>query len=186
MCISSHCLFSMITNLDHEQWCWSVCSTSVQYKQHVCDERLQNHQRETRVYFDSYQYGFLSSQRQAYRTPFDRCHQSTNQMEESSIGWRFWRLLKCSKVHFAILLFAFPSKAAYVLRAKEIHVGYTNGLGDYTEEIMDGHGARVFLHEYDHLQGICMDQQVKDGVYTNKASSMDLAINLRQTVHEIL
>ncbi|KAK8793488.1 hypothetical protein WA158_004847 [Blastocystis sp. Blastoise] len=60
--------------------------------------------------------------------------------------------------------FSFPNKLGYVIRPKEVHVSYINGLGEYKEELYKGMAARVFLHEYDHLNGLCLNNTIQDGL----------------------
>jgi peptide deformylase len=63
-----------------------------------------------------------------------------------------------------------------VKRPSSIHVKFQNSSGEICEEIFSGMTARVFLHEYDHLEGI---------TFKEKVSSMkwDLA-NKRKLKHE--
>lgn len=50
---------------------------------------------------------------------------------------------------------SFPMLFLNVKRPEEITVRYTKSDGDTRIEVkMDGRDARIFLHEYDHLQGI--------------------------------
>lgn len=53
-------------------------------------------------------------------------------------------------------------KGARVKRLSRIFVNYTDEYGvDYKEEMMMGMDARIFLHEYDHLEGILMLDEPK-------------------------
>lgn len=50
---------------------------------------------------------------------------------------------------------SYPDKEVYVKRSQQIEVTYTNGAGDYTVGRFEGLLARIFQHEFDHLNGIC-------------------------------
>lgn len=52
---------------------------------------------------------------------------------------------------------SFPGLGVPVERPNKISVVYTNEYGTKTFTMMDGQTARVFQHELDHLQGICID-----------------------------
>lgn len=46
-----------------------------------------------------------------------------------------------------------PGRLFLVKRPKQISVVYTNEDGERVERTLQDHEARVFLHEYDHLEG---------------------------------
>lgn len=46
-----------------------------------------------------------------------------------------------------------PKKVMYVSRFQQIKVSYQNVVGEPLERILEGYEARLFQHEYDHLQG---------------------------------
>lgn len=50
---------------------------------------------------------------------------------------------------------SFPGLWLNIKRPKKIQVQYQNSQGDLIDAEMDGLIARCFLHEYDHLKGIC-------------------------------
>jgi peptide deformylase len=60
---------------------------------------------------------------------------------------------------------SFPGLFLYIKRPKAVRVRYQNGLGEFQEEMFAGLTARIFLHEYDHMQGI---------VFTKHASKLKL------------
>ena len=47
-----------------------------------------------------------------------------------------------------------PDVFEYVERSKSVKVRYLDTLGNVHEETLEGYPARVFQHEYDHLEGI--------------------------------
>ncbi len=47
-----------------------------------------------------------------------------------------------------------PEIFAKVERSEKVRVRYYNEKGELKEEDLEGFNARVFLHEYDHLQGL--------------------------------
>ena len=49
----------------------------------------------------------------------------------------------------------FPGKEVSVKRSQSIEVIYTNGKGEIIERTLEGMEARIFQHEFDHLNGIC-------------------------------
>ncbi len=51
---------------------------------------------------------------------------------------------------------SFPGKFADVERPTEIGVEYTDGSGLFSQRHLHNWDARVFLHEFDHLQGTCI------------------------------
>lgn len=55
-----------------------------------------------------------------------------------------------------------PDTYAIVSRPHRATVKYTDLLGQIQERELDGIAARVFLHEYDHLEGILMHDRVKN------------------------
>lgn len=65
--------------------------------------------------------------------------------EDKELGWE-----SC----FSIILGNGPYQAANVPRYKKIKVNYIDENGRAVTQILEGFGARVFQHEYDHLEGI--------------------------------
>ena len=64
---------------------------------------------------------------------------------------------------------SFPDKEIEVARLTEIKVKFRNELNKVKLETFRGITACCFLHEYDHLQGICFDEyEVKDSKWTTK------------------
>lgn len=55
---------------------------------------------------------------------------------------------------------SFPKLWLKVNRYKTIHVKYQVVTGDIVEESLTGIMARVFQHEFDHLNGVCFDTKV--------------------------
>lgn len=55
---------------------------------------------------------------------------------------------------------SFPQLYLKVRRFTEIRVRYQNVKGEFNEEVLTGLAARVFQHEYDHLDGICFVTRV--------------------------
>jgi peptide deformylase len=55
---------------------------------------------------------------------------------------------------FSVILSDSIWQLAKVPRYETIHVSYLNRNGEKIEKILDGFAAKVFQHEYDHLQGI--------------------------------
>lgn len=55
---------------------------------------------------------------------------------------------------------SFPQLYLKVRRFTEIRVRYQNKNGEFNEEVLTGLAARVFQHEYDHLNGICFVTKV--------------------------
>lgn len=49
---------------------------------------------------------------------------------------------------------SFPDKEKSVRRSSYIRVSYTNGANERVEEYLNGMSARIFQHEFDHLDGI--------------------------------
>lgn len=67
---------------------------------------------------------------------------------------------------FSIILSDSVWQLAKIPRYEKIHVSYLNRNGEKIEKTLDGFAAKVFQHEYDHLQGIenierC-DAQIKE------------------------
>lgn len=52
---------------------------------------------------------------------------------------------------------SFPDLWLHVNRYEKIQVKYFNLKGEVVEKSLDGFMARVFQHEYDHLDGVCFD-----------------------------
>lgn len=55
---------------------------------------------------------------------------------------------------------SFPQLYLKVKRFTEVRVRYQNEKGEFNEEVLTGLAARVFQHEYDHLDGICFVTRV--------------------------
>jgi peptide deformylase len=55
---------------------------------------------------------------------------------------------------------SFPGVFLKVQRPTTIKVRYQNPKGELVEEDYNGLTARIFLHEYDHMQGITMQSRV--------------------------
>ena len=55
---------------------------------------------------------------------------------------------------------SFPKLWLHVRRAETVKVRYFNIVGQEIEAEFSGLMARVFQHEYDHLDGICFDSKV--------------------------
>ena len=55
---------------------------------------------------------------------------------------------------------SYPKKEVSISRPQQIEVTYYNGTGELTFGRLKGMLARIFQHEYDHLNGIC---KVGDG-----------------------
>ena len=49
-----------------------------------------------------------------------------------------------------------PYLVANIERHNKINVEYLNLQGEYVQEDLEGFHARVFMHEYDHLDGVLM------------------------------
>lgn len=49
---------------------------------------------------------------------------------------------------------SFPGKSVIMSRAKEVVVEYSNMKGETIEKTLTGRDARVFQHEFDHLNGV--------------------------------
>ena len=55
---------------------------------------------------------------------------------------------------------SFPGLWLHVTRPETINVKYQDILGRWQEKTLSGLHARVFLHEYDHLEGVCFVDKV--------------------------
>jgi peptide deformylase len=55
---------------------------------------------------------------------------------------------------------SFPGLWLRVNRYEKVNVKYQNTRGETIELTLDGLAARVFQHEYDHLDGVCFDTRV--------------------------
>jgi peptide deformylase len=55
-----------------------------------------------------------------------------------------------------------PGIRALVPRYKEILINYTNQQGDLVEAKLEGFVARIFQHEFDHLEGKVYLDRVED------------------------
>lgn len=55
---------------------------------------------------------------------------------------------------------SFPGMYVSVKRPGAIHVKFQTVTGEYKEELYNGLTARIFLHEYDHMQGILFKDKV--------------------------
>ena len=61
---------------------------------------------------------------------------------------------KSWEVCFSVLLGKGPYQAANVPRYRKIKVTYLNEHGQSTTQTLEGFAARVFQHEYDHIEGM--------------------------------
>jgi peptide deformylase len=68
---------------------------------------------------------------------------------------------------------SFPGLWLRVNRYEKVNVKYQNTNGETIELTLDGLPARVFQHEYDHLNGVCFDTRVGK-------TSLDLAKERRR------
>ncbi|EFC38902.1 predicted protein [Naegleria gruberi] len=57
---------------------------------------------------------------------------------------------------------SFKNEYLFLMRSKEIEVEYINMFGVKQRKTLDGFSARVFQHEFDHLEGINMFDRVVD------------------------
>lgn len=55
---------------------------------------------------------------------------------------------------------SFPNLWLHVKRNEKVHVKYQDIKGNVIEEQLTGLMARVFQHEYEHLEGVCFDTKV--------------------------
>ncbi len=51
---------------------------------------------------------------------------------------------------------SFPGRFIDVRRPYWVRVRFLNFKGDLRQERFSGHAARIFMHEYDHLDGVCI------------------------------
>lgn len=65
-------------------------------------------------------------------------------------------------VDFAEGCLSFPGESCIIKRPDEIAVRYQNYRGDWYAERLSGLMARCFQHELDHLDGIVMQDRMKD------------------------
>ncbi len=68
---------------------------------------------------------------------------------------------------------SFPGMFLTVKRPSWIHVRYQNELGEIVEEKFTGLTARIFQHEYDHMQGV---------VFTDKVSKLKLDLATKKRI----
>ena len=54
---------------------------------------------------------------------------------------------------------SFPFLFLSITRPKWVNVKYTDENGEIVEEYLHGMSARVFQHEYDHMEGIDFTQR---------------------------
>lgn len=66
------------------------------------------------------------------------------------INSRSWRRVKMVEG-----CLSYPGIEVSVRRSQWVDVVYTNGSGDEISKRFEGMLARIFLHEFDHLNGIC-------------------------------
>ncbi|KAF0972824.1 hypothetical protein FDP41_009073 [Naegleria fowleri] len=57
---------------------------------------------------------------------------------------------------------SFKNEYLFLLRSKEIEIEYINIFGERKRKTLEGFAARVFQHEYDHLDGINMFERIID------------------------
>ena len=55
---------------------------------------------------------------------------------------------------------SFPEIFVEIERSKRIKVRYQNTKGEYVEEELEGYAARVFQHEFDHLNGVLIIDRI--------------------------
>ncbi|ABQ47144.1 MULTISPECIES: peptide deformylase [Thermotoga] len=55
---------------------------------------------------------------------------------------------------------SFPEIFVEIERSKRIKVRYQNTKGEYVEEVLEGYAARVFQHEFDHLNGVLIIDRI--------------------------
>ncbi|ACB09512.1 peptide deformylase [Thermotoga petrophila RKU-10] len=55
---------------------------------------------------------------------------------------------------------SFPEIFVEIERSKRIKVKYQNTRGEYVEEELEGYAARVFQHEFDHLNGVLIIDRI--------------------------
>lgn len=84
---------------------------------------------------------------------------------------------------FSVLLSNGIWKLAKVPRYETIAVTYFTEQGEKVEKILDGFGAKVFQHEYDHLRGIeCIDRE--DALVQSFDSKEELDAFMREVKKE--
>ena len=73
-------------------------------------------------------------------------------------------------------------QAAFIPRHLNIHVSYMNLEGQPKKKRLEGFAAKVFQHEYDHLQGIVCVSKAKAEVKTfaTKAEFIEFMTNVKQ------
>lgn len=81
---------------------------------------------------------------------------------------------------FSVMLSDGTWKLAKIPRYEEIRVQYINIEGERVEKILKGFGAKVFQHEYDHLQGI--ENIDRSDAIVKEFSSKEEAISFMQQV----
>jgi peptide deformylase len=84
---------------------------------------------------------------------------------------------------FSVLLCKSGWKLAYVPRYETILVSYLNLNGERIEKTLEGFAAKVFQHEFDHLQGIeCIDRP--DAITKSFDSKEELLAYLQEVKKE--
>ncbi|PLV57170.1 peptide deformylase [Thermotoga sp. SG1] len=56
---------------------------------------------------------------------------------------------------------SFPEIFVEIERSKKVKVRYQNVRGEFVEEELEGYPARVFQHEFDHLNGVLIIDRIK-------------------------
>lgn len=56
---------------------------------------------------------------------------------------------------------SFPEIFVEIERSKRVKVRYQNVRGEFVEEELEGYPARVFQHEFDHLNGVLIIDRIK-------------------------
>ncbi len=76
-------------------------------------------------------------------------------------------------------------KLANVKRYSKILVSYNNLEGQNIKKILEGYTARIFQHEYDHLQGVVTVNKADSEVETfdNKDEMIDFLKHFKETNH---
>lgn len=69
---------------------------------------------------------------------------------------------------------SFPDQYAQVPRATWITVSWTDLEGRNIENKLENFAARVFLHEFDHLNGVLLVNNAVDGLYTYEEDNSKL------------
>jgi peptide deformylase len=57
---------------------------------------------------------------------------------------------------------SFPGESYVISRPNTIRVQWQDYLGNKTTKVLDGLAARVWLHEYDHLEGVTFQQRLEN------------------------